>query len=467
MAWHLQLSVDRGSIRPLHEQLRSGIKQMIEAGTLRPDAPLPSSRRLADDLGLARSVVVEAYQQLSAEGYLVSVDRSGTRVARHALTIASPAARAPQSEEPASTDPPIRWDLRTGLADVSGFPRGEWSMCLQQVLQTATPAHLEYPSLSGVVELRRELAAYLGRVRAARTSADTIMLTAGFAQGLALLCTMLAEMGHTAVAVEDPGHPGQRRFIEGIGLNTVGIPVDAEGLDVEALAASGARAVLLTPANQFPTGAVLSDRRREGLTSWARQVDGLVVEDDYDAEFWFDSPRRPASVQGIDPDHVAYGGSASKTLAPGLRLGWLAVPAHLMPALKRARARQDLGASTLDQLAYAEFIATGRLERHLRRMRKRYHERLTTFVGAVDAHLPELKTSSSVGLHSFLTLPSHLDERSLVKAARRSGVLLHGAEHFTRDRPASPGLVVGYARHTPDALIGAVRALAAAVGTLT
>lgn len=441
---------------------------MIEAGALRPEAPLPSSRRLAEDLELARSVVVEAYQQLTAEGYLTSIDRSGTRVARHALGSESLRDTTTSADQPAMTDGgrPVRWDLRTGLADVGGFPRGEWLACLQQVLQTATPAHLEYPPLSGTVELRRELATYLGRVRAARVTADTIMVTSGFAQGLGLLCNMLADAGHTTVAVEDPGHPGQRRFIEGIGLHTVAVPVDDEGIDVEALAKSGARATLLTPANQFPTGVVLSERRREALTAWTRQVDGLVIEDDYDAEFWYNNARRPPSLQGIDPEHVVYGGSASKTLAPGLRLGWLAVPERLTLALEHVRSRQDLGASTLDQLAYAEFIATGRLDRHLRRMRKRYHERFETFADTVSALLPDLRlTSSAAGLHAFLKLPVQINEQALVTAARRLGVLVRGAKHFTFDRPPTSGLVIGFAPHTRDALVCAVAALASAAQT--
>lgn len=463
MARQLQLNLDRQSTMPLIEQLRSGVKSMIEAGALRPGAPLPSSRLLATDLRIARSVVVEAYQQLTAEGYLISVDRSGTRVAN--LAPAQDRAVTGASGVSAVGAVSARWDLRTGLADVSGFPRAEWLTCLRRVLQTATPEHLEYPALAGVAELRSELTSYLGRVRAVRTTADTLMTTAGFAQGLALLSNMLLDLGHVTVAVEDPGHPGQRRFLEDIGLRPVPVPVDDEGIDVRALAASEARAVLVTPVHQFPTGVVLSESRRTALVAWARQVDGLIVEDDYDAEFWFDDAERPPAVQGLAPDRVVYGGSASKTLAPGLRMGWLAVPAHLTPALERARARQDLGSSTIDQLGYAHFIATGRLERHLRRMRRRYRERLAALTAAVANLLPDFRLiGSPAGLHTFLAIPPYLDERALVDAAARLGVVVRGADHFAfHHRPPTPGLVVGYAVHSRDSLVGAASALAAAV----
>lgn len=467
MTRHLQLNLDRQSTAPLFEQLRSGIKDMIEAGALRPGAPLPSSRRLAADLRIARSVVVEAYQQLTAEGYLNSVDRSGTRVANVASAHDDVATGA--TGESGSGAGSARWDLRCGLADVRGFPRAEWLACLRRVLQTATPEHLEYPALAGVAELRNELTSYLGRVRAVRTTADTVMITAGFAQGLALLSNMLLDLGHATVAVEDPGHPGQRRFLEGIGLRPVPVPVDDEGIDVRALVASEARAVLVTPVHQFPTGVVLSESRRAGLVSWARKVDGVIIEDDYDAEFWFDDAERPPAVQGLAPDRVVYGGSASKTLAPGLRMGWLVVPRHLTPALERARARQDLGSSTIDQLAYADFIATGQLERHLRRMRRRYRVRLEAFTAAVANLLPDFRMiGSPAGLHTFLVIPAHLDERALVDTAARRGVVVRGADHFAfHHRPPAPGLVVGYAVHTRDSLVEAASALAAAVRAIT
>jgi GntR family transcriptional regulator/MocR family aminotransferase len=362
----------------------------------------------------------------------------------------------------------IRWDLRVGQADVSSFPRGDWSTCLQRVVRHASGAQLDYPPAAGVPELRAELASYLGRVRAVLTRPEQMMVTSGFAQGLSLLCHLLREQGHDSIAVEDPGHPSERRFIEGIGLRVVAIPVDGEGMDVDALAASRCRAVLVTPAHQFPTGAVLSPRRRAALVAWAQRRHGLVIEDDYDGEFWYGGAGRPAGLQPLDPDRVAYGGSASKSLAPGLRLGWLAVPAPLMPALERIRRRHDLGVSTIDQYAYTMLIQSGRLDRHLRRINKRYRERREALVRAVATGLPGARvTEPAAGLYSFVALPDHIDEAALVPAARRQGVLVQGVGHFACERPPpSAGLIVEHAKHPPDSLAAAVAALGRAARSL-
>jgi GntR family transcriptional regulator / MocR family aminotransferase len=461
MGWDLQLTVDRRLASPLHEQVRTQIVRMIKTGMLGPGVRLPSSRRLADDLNVARSVVVEAYQQLVAEGYLTSTSRSGTSVsklARSSTGTATPGAYKSRNDRTV----PVLWDLRIGLADVSGFPRSAWLACLQQVLQTATAAHLSYPPLTGTPQLREELAAYLGRVRAVRTVPEHLMITASFAQGLSLLCSMLHSIGHKTIGVEDPGDPDQRRFIEGVGLRTIPVPVDNEGADVHALAASGTRAALLTPARQFPTGVVLSAARREALVRWAERVNAVVIEDDHDGELWFDTTMRPPSVQGLAPERVVYGSSTSRTLAPGLRLGWLAMPPALIPALLKVRERQDLGESTIDQLAYAEFILTGRLDRHLRQTRKRYRERFDTLVRTLQTCLPEATVSgSAAGLHSFVKLPPTTDEQAVVHAASQRGIQVYGASHFAFDRPApKPGLVIGYATHSCGALARAVTVLA-------
>ncbi|MGA4838097.1 PLP-dependent aminotransferase family protein [Streptomyces sp. G45] len=465
MSWQIQLSIDRAADEPLHAQLRTAIKNMITTGLLRPGAPLPSSRRLADDLRLSRSVVVEAYQQLTAEGYLHAVSRSRTRVADRAPTAApgpaprpgAPAGRAPRAE-------PARRDPHPGPADVTAFPRREWLACLRQVLQTSGPERLEYPPLAGVLPAREEIAAHIGRVRAVRTTPQCLMVTAGFAQGLTLLCLLLRDLGLRALAVEDPGNPGQRRVIEAAGLRAVPVPVDGEGLVVEGLARADARAVLTTPTHQFPTGAVLSPARRAALVAWARDVGGLVIEDDYDGEFWFDRAERPASLQNAAPDQVVYAGSVSATLAPGLRFGWLAVPPRLAEPLERVRARQDLGGSALDQLAYAEFLRSGRLERHLRRMRKRYRERLDTLVHALELRLPDARAHRpAAGLHVLVSLPEKLEESLVTRTAQQHGVSARGIAEFALEHPPpSPAVVIGYAPHSRDALTALVEALAEA-----
>ncbi|MFD9906462.1 PLP-dependent aminotransferase family protein [Streptomyces sp. NPDC059063] len=464
MSWHLQLSIDRSAVEPLHEQLRTAIKHMITTGLLRPGAPLPSSRRLAADLQLSRSVVVEAYQQLTAEGYLHSVDRSSTRVAEPGPGSAVPGPARPRGPAPGRIEGPARRDLRSGPADVTAFPRREWLACLRQVLQTTGPEQLEYPPLAGVLQAREEIAAHIGRVRAVRTTPQCLMVTAGFAQGLTLLCLLLRDLGVRALAVEDPGNPGQRRVIEEAGLRAVPVPVDGEGLVVDSLARGDTRAVLTTPTHQFPSGVVLSPARRAALVSWARDVGGIVIEDDYDGEFWFDRSERPASLQNSAPDHVVYAGSVSSTLAPGLRFGWLAVPPHLAGLLERVRARQDLGGSSVDQLAYAEFIRSGRLERHLRRMRKRYRERLETLVGALESRLPEATVHQpTAGLHLLVSFPEHLEEPLMARTIQNAGVMARGISEFALAcPPPSPAVVIGYAPHSRDVLTAAVEALAEA-----
>lgn len=411
--------------------------------------------------------MVEAYQQLGAEGYLTPVPRSGTRVADRAAhgTAADmmPLAGEAGIEQPSRV--PVSWDLRPGLADARNFPRREWTASLHKAVQDAVPSHLDYPPPSGIYELREVLAAYLGRVRAVHTLPEHIMITAGLAQGLSVVCQTLLDQGHTSLAIEDPGHPSERRFVEGVGLGAVPIPVDGEGMDIAALEASGVRAVMLTPAHQFPTGVVLSSSRRAALIAWARRVGGVIIEDDYDGEFWFDGPGRPPSLQSLAPDCVVYGSSVSKTLAPGLRLGWLAIPGSLMAAVESTRVHRDLGISTICQIAYAHFIEVGRLDRHLLHMNKRYRQHRTALVSALRAESPGVEVvGRSAGLHCLLRLPRDTDEHHVVDAAARHGVAVRGASCcYYEAPPPAGGLVIGYANHHPDSLASAARALAAAI----
>jgi len=462
----LHVTVSRDSGLSLRDQLREAIQEKIKTGVLRPGERLPSSRQLADDLHLARSVVVEAYQQLEAEGYLTSVPRSGTRVAELALngmvSDLIPLAGETETELPGGI--PVRWDLRVGLANTRNFPRREWLASLQRALQHATPAQLEYPPVSGIDDLRVALASYLGRVRAVRTLPEHIMITAGFAQGLSVICQVLGEWGNDALGVEDPGHPNQRRFVEGMGLRSVPIPVDDQGMDIAALEASGVRAVLLTPSHQFPTGVALSDDRRAAIVAWARRVGGLIIEDDYDGEFWFDGADRPASLQSLAPDCVIYGGSVSKTLVPGLRLGWLAIPGSLMRAMESARMFRDLGISTICQLAYTWFIKTGRLNRHLLWMNRRYCEHRAALVSTLCAELPGAQVMGrAAGLHCTVRLPIGMDEYLVTAAAARHGIVVRGASScFCEVPPPATSLIISYANYYPDSLASAMSALAAA-----
>lgn len=438
--WHLNLSIDGDARETLSAQLRNALRGRITDGTLRPGTRVPSTRQLATDLGVSRTVVVEAYEQLCAEGYLTSQRGSGTSVADSARAGVASALTA--DEAPA----PEVWDLRAGGTDVSTFPRQDWIRCVGAVLRSAGPRELGYAPPSGLPPVRRTLAGYLGRVRGVRVRPEHLMITSGFAQGLALLCRVLRDQGHEAIGVEDPGHPGEWAFIADAGLRPVGVPVDREGIRVGELAATGVRAVLTTPASQFPTGAPLSRRRREQLVDWARAVDGYVVEDDFDAAFVAPAQRMPA-LQSVAPDRVVYAGSASKVLAPALRLGWLAAPTGLAASIERVRAGWDIGCSGLDQLAFARLVDTGAFDRHLRRLRAEFQRRGQAVRQHVARHLPGVAPlDASGGLQTYLVLPRWCAEESMVAAARRRSVLVRGGRFYALradDRP--PALVIGYA----------------------
>ncbi|WP_344631154.1 PLP-dependent aminotransferase family protein [Streptomyces glaucosporus] len=441
----------------LTAQIQSFIRREISEGVLHPGTRLPSSRRLAHDLAVSRSVVVEAYGQLVAEGYLEAVQGAGTRVVRHL----SPEPVVPALLDEGGEVPAVRWNLHTGGRNLPPFPRREWLACYQRALWSAASADHGYPPLAGEAGLRVELARYLGRVRGVRATGERVMVVAGFAQALGLLCSVLREDGTAAIGIEDPGHPGQRQFVRESGLRVVPVPVDEEGIDTEALAASGVRAVLVTPAHQFPTGVALSARRREALMRWARETGGLVVEDDYDGGLWYERGPRPLALQRLAPEHVVYAGTASKTLAPGLRLGWLAAPEDLLDRLLRARARHDLGTDVLTQLAFAEMLRGGLLDRHLRRLNSHCRRRRDALEEAVHRHLPGAEvTGRAAGLHAYVRLPRHTDEAGVVAGALRRSVAVRGGAAFRlRPRRSAPALVVNHAHLPRSGVAEAVRTL--------
>ncbi|MFG3295295.1 PLP-dependent aminotransferase family protein [Streptomyces sp. NPDC048179] len=457
MSLHMAVEVVRDSEISLTAQLQSFIKSEIAAGGLHAGTRLPSSRRLADDLDVSRSVVVEAYGQLVAEGYLEAVQGAGTRVVGHL---------AAESVVPALLEadrvPRVRWDLRPGGGGLPDFPRRDWLAGYERALRSGTPSAHAYPPLAGTAALRLELSQYLGRARGVRTTAERLAVVGGFAQGLALLCGVLRRQGVDAIGVEDPGHPGQRRFLRECGMRPLPLPVDEAGLDVTALAATDLRAVLVTPTHQYPTGVTLRDDRREQLVRWAREADGLIIEDDYDGGLWYERGRRPPALQRLAPERVVYAGTASKTLAPGLRLGWLAAPPEQLDRLLRERARHDLGTETLTQLAFAELLRGGLLDRHLRRLNSRAGSRRQALVEAVRRQLPGAEVlGPAAGLHAYLRLPPHTDEEALVSGALRRSVAVRGsAACHAAPRRGAPALVVGHAHLPRSGITEAVRVLA-------
>ena len=402
---------------------------------------------------MSRGVVVEAYAQLAAEGYLVARQGAPTRVSEAASPGPGMAAAAGAGERPP------RYDFRTGRPDVSLFPRNVWLASLRRALRDAPDARFDYGDPRGAPELRDALARYLGRVRGVACDPERVIVTSGMAQGMALFARALRAGGARRIAMEDPSSAPGRAQLASNGLEIVPIPVDEDGLQVARLPEAGLDTVMITPAHQFPLGVVLAPERRAALLDWAARAGAIVLEDDYDAEYRYD--RQPVgAVQGLGPDLVAYAGSTSKTLAPGLRLGWLVVPERLLEAVTAAKESDDLGTPVVEQLALADFIERGQLDRHLRRTRSIYRGRRDALVTALERLLPQCPPAGvAAGLHLVVHLPAGTDERAVLDAARSRGLGLSGiSEH--RIEPGPPALLLGYGRIPEPAVEPAVRALA-------
>ena len=436
-------------------QLEDRLRELVREGTLLAGSRLPSSRVLADDLDVSRRLVVDAYAQLVAEGYLVAHQGAGTYVAAGTGVFDGPPPEAPARA--------LRFDFFPGAPDLASFPRALWLRVMREVLRSTPAGSFAYPDVRGTLKLRRALAGYLRRVRGVAAEPSSILICAGATQGLALLGRALVRLGTDAIAVEDPCLPPHRAVLTYAGLQVRPVAVEAEGLDVGALAAP---AVLTTPAHQCPTGVVLSPGRRAALIEWAR-AGGLVIEDDYDAEFRYD--RAPlGALQGLAPDRVVYLGTASKTLAPGLRLGWLVLPAWLIDAVVEAKLLDDLGSPTLEQLVLARLIETAEYDRHLRKARRRNRLRRDALIAAVARHLPRAQVSGiSAGLHALVRLPEEFDAQRLLKAAARRSVGVYPLTlHMMHPPRATDALVLGYAGLSEPAIEEGIRRLAEALGGL-
>ncbi|HEU4904990.1 MAG TPA: PLP-dependent aminotransferase family protein [Solirubrobacterales bacterium] len=438
---------------PLHEQIERSIREAIQAGRLAAGAALPSSRALARELGISRGVVTEAYSQLAAEGYLHSRQGAPVRVAR--------SVRAPAERPPArSMLPSFPYHFHPGLPDLAGFPRDRWLRSLRAAWRQAPIDAVGYPDPRGVPALREALAGYLGRVRGVAAEPELTLVSTGFSQAFSLICRWLAARGVERVALEDPGWHHHRLIVEAAGLAVAPVPVDSEGIRVDALEATAASAVVVTPAHQFPTGAVLSRERRAALVEWAEEGERLIVEDDYDAEYRYDDAGLGA-LQGLAPDRVAYIGSASKRLTPGMRLGWVLLPSWLAWQLIQAKAVEDGGSEAVGQLALHDFIERGELDRHIRRTRLRYRRRREVLLAALARRLPQARPGAgAAGLYELVELPEGVDEAALVSAAGERGVGLEGLA-LHRFAPAGPpGLVLGFANLSEPAIERGVRLLA-------
>lgn len=460
-AWaaDLYLEMEHDGSHNLRASLLAAIRSAIRDRRLTAGATLPPSRQLAAQLGCARSVVHAVYTQLIAEGYLISRQGSGTRVARDALTPPTDAAWLAHRQVP-------RINFSAGVSDLSSFPRADWRNAVGHVMATVTPSELYYNESAGVAQFRLVLSERLARLRGVRARPQNVHICAGTVHAVSLLARLFKARGIRAVAVENPSWPRVRPPLEAAGIDIVPIRVDSQGLVVSDLTKHlNVGAVFVTPAHQFPTGVTLSTARRENLLRWAATTHGLIVEDDYDAEFNLGAAQ-VGSLQPSDPERIVYLGTTSKILSPTLRLGWLAAPSVLSASLNDMRESVDLGVSVIEQLSMAYLMSTGKLDRHLRQTRKIYDRRRNLLIEALRARLPHTKISGArAGLHIIASLPSDVVESEVVAELARRSVGVYGVGFYRIGRPRRPGgaLVLGYASLNETLIVAGVDLIAESI----
>ena len=455
----LLVALDRGA-GPLRTQLQDQLRAAIRDRRLGAGERLPSTRRLAELLGVARGTVVDVYEQLLAEGYVESVVGSGTRVA------AMPTGRPVRHPPGAGPAPAPEVDFEYGIPDLGSVPLTAWSWAVAEATRTLPTAELGDEDPAGSRHLRAVVTAYHRRVRSGCAVAEDAVVVSGFRQGLAFALATLARHGIRRIALEDPGPREQDVIARRAGLDAVPVPVDADGLDVGRLRETGARAVLVTPAHQCPTGVALGPSRRRDLIAWAGEVDGVILEDDYDAEFRYD--RQPVgSLQGLDPARVIALGSVSKTLAPAIRLGWVLAPARFVAGIVEEKRLSCRGAPGLDQEALALLMESGRFDRHLRRVREIYRARRDVLAAEAElAFGPDRLPGPAAGCHALLQLPDGTSERAVVATAATMGVRVNGLGHYrvgATDDLRPPALVLGFGNVTEHQISRGIRILAEAV----
>lgn len=470
----LHLAIDEAPGGGKADWLARQIRRALADGRLPVGSRLPATRVLAGELGVSRGVVTEAYQRLVEDGHLAGRGRNGTIV----VGAPAPVTRATASAPPAGPPSPrsvftaapgteifdtmrrarARIDLSPGLPDLAAFPRAAWLRTERRVLDHLAASDLGYGDPRGTPALRLAIAHWIARNRGIRADPDEVLIVAGTAQTLSLLGRVLRDDGISAIAVEDPGSLGARQHLYNCGLDTPPVAVDSEGVRVDELRATGAAAVLLTPAHQFPTGVVLRGSRRSELTGWAREHGGLIIEDDYDAEHRYDRTPVPA-LRSVLPENVVYAGSVSKLLAPALRIGWVLAPPKYRDALVDAKRFADLGNAALPQLVLARFMESGAMERQLRHLRRHHRHRRDAMIQAIGVHLPSATVhGAAAGLHLTITFDAGFADTELAARALARDVKVHPLSWHSQ-RPHSPGLVLGYAASTPTDIAEGVATL--------
>jgi GntR family transcriptional regulator/MocR family aminotransferase len=478
----LLVRIDSQARTSLQQQIYEGLRGAIVDGVLPPGARVPSSRELARDLGVSRTTTLLAQEQLLAEGYLAARHGSGTFVARELpddrpdrrASTAEPRRHPPLSRRgaaiaavpPTATRPSARRPFQIGVPAVDLFPVELWARLVGRRLGSVTAAELDYGKVAGHPPLREAIADYVSSSRGTRCAPEQVHVTTGAQSALGLACTLLLDTGDRAW-MEEPGYPGARSALTAAGARIVSVPVDGSGLDVAAgvRKARDARLAIVTPSHQFPLGVPMSLARRQELLAWASAARAWVVEDDYDSEFRYGAPPLPC-LHGLDPDgRVVYVGSFAKNLFPALRLGFLIVPPDLEHPFRRARLSTDVHSPTLEQVALTEFIARGHFERHLRRMRSAYRERLQALVDAAERRCGGVLRLRPIraGLHVAADLVGAPDVRVADIAAERGVDVMPLSSYYFARGPRANGLVLGFGGVRPDGMDAGMQILAASI----
>jgi GntR family transcriptional regulator / MocR family aminotransferase len=457
VAFHVSL-VGRSD---LSGEIYRQIRQAILDGRLRPGERLSPTRELADALAVSRSTVTVAYENLLAEGFATSHTGAGTFVSHHfepkhpASKARRPTVRAIKVRdvwETISLPPPAffhgtRFDFRTGFTDASLFPHRAWRRVVARALRSREMEASTYQPPAGNPDLRAAIARHIGVSRSVSASPDDVIVTNGTQQALDIVGRVLLEPGDV-VAIEDPGYRTPRSLFQALGARVIGVPVDGEGLVVDALPA-GAKVVYVTPSHQYPLGVAMSLSRRRALLAWAERNNAVVVEDDYDSEFRFgDRPLEP--LQTLDSiGRVVYVGSFSKTLLPTLRLGFMIAPQSLREAAHKAKHVTDWHTATIAQSALAQFIDEGAFARHIRRIGRTYGERRDMLIAAITRdfsdHLDLVPSSTGLHIAAYARRASVDDIGAIASRAFDLGVAVQRMSLFQVDGKPRAGILLGYA----------------------
>jgi GntR family transcriptional regulator/MocR family aminotransferase len=451
----LPLRLDRAYQQTLSHQLVEQLRRAVLDGRLTAGTRLPSTRALALDLGVSRNVVLAAYDELYAEGYVEGRHGSGTYIAHDLPVLPRPSLPAPSGNPrwlhggriPVPVDDPHLdggIEFRLGRPSVAPLQPRVWRQIWDGVAGSLPPP--DYGPPGGDPELRAAITGYLGRARGVACGADDVVVTSGAIQALDLVARAVLAPGDAA-AFEEPGYPVSRQVLEGRGARLVPVAVDDDGMRIELLP-NGAHApllVYLTPSHQYPLGARLPLPRRVALLEWSRENDALVVEDDYDSEFRFDAPPLPALAGLDDAGQVAYIGTFSKVLTPALRVGYLVAPAPLRERVERLKRLSDFHTPWPVQRALATFIREGHLERHVRRMRRHYAEKRALLRDTLEpvGDVAQLR-GLEAGLHAYLDLARHIDARQVADRAMERGVVVSTLEGYYAGPVTHNGLLLGY-----------------------